>query len=150
MFGILSKTLFLLLFFNIIRITSFGLHAKKSSYCLIESIFFFVFIPLIIKNLKISFVWRTIIGGINIILIYIFSPADTHKRPIINKKRRKIYKYLSTTTSITYLVISLITNNYYIQNCCIFSLIIENILISPITYKITNEQYNNYKKYLVN
>lgn len=148
--GILPKTILLLLFFNIIRITSFGLHAKKSINCLIESIIFFVIVPLLIRNLNITFNVRVIIGIINIIHIFIFSPADTRKRPIINKKRRYIYKFLSTIISIIYFIISLTTKNYYIQNCCIFALTIENFLISPITYKLTNETFNNYKKYLIN
>lgn len=148
--GILPYTILLLIFFNLIRITAFGLHAKKSIYCLLESIAFFVIIPIIIKNLEINFIIRIIVGTINIILIFIFSPADTFKRPLINKKRRCIYKYISTTTSIIYLIISLIIKDTYIQNCCIFSLIIENILILPITYKLTNEPYSNYKKFIVN
>ena len=90
---------------------------------------------------------KIIIGIIFTIGILLFSPADTKKRPIINKKRRKIYKILSTIISIIYVILSVIIKNNYIENCLIFSIILQNILISPITYKIFNLPYNNYKEY---
>ena len=78
----------------------------------------------------------------------LYSPADTKKRPIVNKKRRKIYKILSTIISISYVTLSIIIKNSYIENCLIFSIILQNILISPITYKIFKLPYNNYKEYI--
>ena len=81
-------------------------------------------------------------------LIYIYSPADTKKRPIVNPIRRKVYKYLSTLIAIIFVIISFFIKNYYIENSLIFALIIQNILISPLTYKIFNEPYNNYINYL--
>ena len=148
--GITKHTLILLFFFNIIRLTSFGIHAKKSWICLVSSIGLFIGIPLIIKHFKINLVLKVILGIINILLIYIYSPADTKKRPIVSPKRRKVYKYLSTLIAITFVILSLIINNYYIQNSLIFALIIQNILISPLTYKIFKEPYNNYINYLKN
>lgn len=146
--GITKHTLILLFFFNIIRLTSFGIHAKKSWICLVSSIGLFIGIPLIIKHFKINLVLKVILGIINILLIYIYSPADTKKRPIVNPTRRKVYKYLSTLIAIIFVIISFFIKNYYIQNSLIFALIIQNILISPLTYKIFNEPYNNYINYL--
>ena len=148
--NITKQTLILLFFFNIIRLTSFGIHAKKSWICLVSSITLFIGIPLIINMFKINFYIRVILGIINVILIYMYSPADTKKRPIVSPKRRKVYKYLSTLIAITFVILSLIINNYYIQNSLIFALIIQNILISPLTYKIFKEPYNNYINYLKN
>ena len=146
--NITKQTLILLFFFNIIRLTSFGIHAKKSWMCLVSSITFFIGIPLIIKLFKINLIIKIILGIINIVLIYMYSPADTKKRPIVSPKRRKVYKYLSTLIAIIFVILSLIINNYYIQNSLIFALIIQNILISPLTYKIFKEPYNNYINYL--
>ena len=146
--GITKHTLILLFFFNIIRLTSFGIHAKKSWICLVSSIGLFIGIPLIIKHFKINLVLKVILGIINILLIYIYSPADTKKRPIVNPIRRKVYKYLSTLIAIIFVIISFFIKNYYIENSLIFALIIQNILISPLTYKIFNEPYNNYINYL--
>lgn len=146
--NIVKETFILLLFFNLIRLTSFGIHAKKSWICLITSIILFIGVPLLIVNIKINYILKLIIGIINIIFIYLNSPADTKKRPIINKKRRTIYKYISTLTAIIYTILSFVIKYNYIVNSLIFSLIIQNILISPITYKIFNEPYNNYIEYL--
>ena len=146
--GITKHTLILLFFFNIIRLTSFGIHAKKSWICLVSSICLFIVIPLIINHFKINLVLKVILGIINILLIYIYSPADTKKRPIVNPTRRKVYKYLSTLIAIIFVIISFFIKNYYIQNSLIFALIIQNILISPLTYKIFIEPYNNYINYL--
>ena len=85
---------------------------------------------------------------INILLIYKWSPADTEKRPIVSKKRREIYKTLSTIIAITFSFISILISNQFISNCLLFSLILENLLISPITYKLFKLPYNNYITYL--
>lgn len=146
--NIVKETFILLLLFNLIRLTSFGIHAKKSWICLITSIVLFIGVPLLIINIKINYILKVIIGIINIIFIYLNSPADTKKRPIINKKRRAIYKYISTLTAIIYTILSFVIKDNYIVNSLIFSLIIQNILISPITYKIFNEPYNNYIEHL--
>lgn len=146
--NIVKETFILLLCFNLIRLTSFGIHAKKSWICLITSIILFIGVPLLIVNIKINYILKLIIGMINITFIYLNSPADTKKRPIINKKRRAIYKYISTLTAIIYTILSFVIKDNYIVGSLIFSLIIQNILISPITYKIFKEPYNNYIKYL--
>ena len=76
------------------------------------------------------------------------SPADNKKRPIVNPTRRLTYKIISTIIAITYVILSIVISNNYIVNCFIFGLIIQNILISPITYKVFKQPYNNYKEFL--
>ena len=146
--NIVKETFILLLCFNLIRLTSFGIHAKKSWICLITSIILFIGIPLLITNIQISNILKVIIGIINIVFIYLNSPADTKKRPIVSKKRRAVYKYISTLTAIIYTILSFVIKDNYIVNSLISALIIQNILISKVTYKIFNEPYNNYLKYL--
>lgn len=146
--GILKEYLIFLFIYNIIRTTSFGLHATKSWICLLSSTIIFIGIPIIIKTIEIEKNYIILIGIIATIGIYIFSPADTHKRPIVNKKRRMVYKILSTIISITYVVLSISIKNNYISNSLLFSILLQNILISPITYKIFKLPYNNYKTYI--
>lgn len=146
--NIVKETFILLLCFNLIRLTSFGIHAKKSWICLITSIILFIGIPLLITNIQISNILKVIIGIINIVFIYLNSPADTKKRPIVSKKRRAVYKYISTLTAIIYTILSFVIKDNYIVNSLISALIIQNILITKVTYKIFNEPYNNYLKYL--
>ena len=76
------------------------------------------------------------------------SPADTKKRPIVNKKRRKVYKILSTVLTTIFFIIAILTKNNFISNCLIFSIIMQNCMISPTVYKIFKLPYNNYITFL--
>lgn len=144
--NIFKEVILFLLIFNVIRTFAFGIHATKSSICLISSTLIFIGLPYILMYIELNNIIKLLLGVILIIYIFLYSPADTYKRPIINKKRRYFFKYLSTLISIIYIIISLITNNF-ISNCFLFSILLECIFISPITYKIFNLPYNNYLKY---
>ena len=130
--------------------TSFGLHAKKSWVCLLSSTTIFVFVPFISLHIMIPIYLKVIIGIILIGLIYKNAPADTHKRPIVNYKRRMIYKYCSTFIAIIYIYCSILINNNFFSNCFIFTLLVQAIIISPLVYKIFKLPYNNYLTYLAN
>lgn len=147
--GIFKEVLLLILIFNGIRLTSFGVHAKRSIDCLISSIMFFLIFPILCIKLTIPLFIKQILFIPLVILIGIFAPADTEKRPLKNKKKRTIYKVLSIIISIIYMSLSLIIKDNTLSNCFIFALIIQIIVILPITYKIFGVSYNNYKKYEV-
>lgn len=144
---VFKEMMIFLLLFNIIRIFAFGLHATKSYICLIVSSLAFLVIPYISNIIVIPAELKIFIGILLTILIFKNSPADTHKRPIISKKRRLFFKITSTIISCSYVILSLHSSNF-ISNCLLFSLLLENIFISPITYKMFNLPYNNYKNYL--
>lgn len=146
--GIFKEVLIFLLLFNIIRLTAFGLHATKSWICLVSSTIMFIGLPLVCKNLNINIYLKIIICAINIVLIYKNAPADTYKRPIVNKTRRLIYKTLSTGTSIVFSFIAILIDNNFISNSLIFACILENCLISPYVYMLFRLPYNNYVTYL--
>jgi len=146
-FNIWKETLLFIFFFNILRATAFGIHASKGIYCWISSILFFLLIPWICKNYTFNILFYIILSIICIISFVIFAPADTVKRPIINKIKRKRFKYITILTSIIYTVLIFIVNNNIIKNTLIFSIILQSILILPITYKIFKLPYNNYKNY---
>ena len=146
--GIFKELIIFLMIYNIMRSPSFGIHASKSWICLLTSTIAFIGIPLLMKTTTLNFITKIIIGIISIIGITLFSPADTHKRPIVNKKRRKIYKTLSFIISTTYIILSIIIKDNYISNSFFYATILQNILISPITYKLFNMPYDNYKTYI--
>lgn len=148
--GIFKEYLILILLFNGIRLFSFGVHAKKSSHCLISSLLFFITFPIICRYAVIPIIYKKILFLPLIILIGIFSPADTEKRPLKRKNRRLIYKVLSIIIATIYMTLSLIIKDNTLSNCLIFSIIIQIVIILPITYKIFGVPYNNYKKYEVN
>ena len=146
--GLLKELLIFLIIYNIMRAPSFGLHASKSWICLLTSTITFIGLPLIMKTTQLPLIIKIIVGIISVIGIALFSPADTHKRPIINKKRRRTYKILSTLIATTYIILSIIIKNNYISNSFFYATILQNIIISPITYKIFKMPYNNYKTYI--
>lgn len=145
--GILKETILLLLLFNILRITAFGLHASKSIYCWISSSIAFIGIPFICKNITFSNITYIILPIICLLCFILYAPADTVKRPLINQKKRKIYKFFSITLCIIYLIMIIILKNILFKNLLMFSLILESILILPITYKVFKLPYKNYLNY---
>lgn len=147
--GIWKETLLLILIFNGIRLTAFGVHAKRSIDCLISSTLFFILFPLICIKLTIPLIVKVILFIPLTVLIGIFAPADTEKRPLINKKKRKIYKILSIIISIIYMTIAIVIKDNTLSNCFIFAIVIQIIIMLPITYKIFGVSYNNYKTYEV-
>ena len=147
--GIWTETLLLIFIFNGIRLTAFGIHAKRSIDCLISSTLFFILFPIICIKFSIPLIVKVILFIPLTVLIGIFAPADTEKRPLINKKKRKIYKMLSIMISIIYMTIAIVIKDNTLSNCFIFAIVIQIIIMLPITYKIFGVSYNNYKTYEV-
>ena len=57
--GIWKETLLLILIFNGIRLTAFGVHAKKSIDCLISSTLFFILFPILCIKCKSNSIYTT-------------------------------------------------------------------------------------------
>lgn len=148
--GILKEYLILLITFNGIRLFGFGVHAKKSIHCLISSLLFFILFPVLCKYLYIPIYIKKIITIPIIILIGILAPADTEKRPLKNKNKRFLYKYLTIIIASIYMYLSVNIDNNTISNSFMFAIIIQIIIMLPITYKMFGVSYNNYKKFEVN
>lgn len=147
--GIIKEMIIYMIIYNIIRTTSYGLHATKSWICLLTSTILFIGIPYLAIYLNIPLYFKYIIGLLCIMLIFKNSPADTYKRPIVSKKRRIKLKLLSTIISIMYCILAIIISNNFLSNCFILSLVMQNGMISPTIYKIFKLPYNNYKNYIL-
>lgn len=145
--GIFKEVIIFTLTYSLIRMFSFGLHATKSWICLISSLIIFLSIPYICLIIKLPIFIKSIIGIICILFILKNSPADTYKRPIINKKRRERYKFLSTIISIIMIITALYINNNFLSNALVFSNVVQIFMISPIIYRLFKLPYNNYKRY---
>lgn len=148
--GIFKNVVLLLIFYNIIRFTAFGLHAKKSWHCLLISSTLFIGGVYICEYLYLPFIVKIILSLTCILLVAKFAPADTEKRPLINKKRRKKYKILSVLSSGIFAILIVIFNEKIISNYLLFGLIWATLMILPISYKLFNLPYNNYKNYKIN
>ena len=147
MLGVAKELLLLLIAFNFIRLFAFGMHADKSWICLLFSGLLFLSGAVLAKNIVINKPILYILYLISFILVAIYAPADTVKRPLIKKKKRIRFKILSVIVVICYFIITLLITNNLIINVLIFGLIIECILISPFTYKAFKMPYRNYKNY---
>ncbi len=148
--GILKEYLILLIIYNGIRLFGFGVHAKKSFHCLISSLLFFILFPILCKELYIPIYIKKILVIPLISLIGILAPSDTEKRPLKNKNKRLLYKCLTIIVAAIYMGLSINIENNTISNSFMFAIIIQIIIMLPITYKIFGVSYNNYKKFEVN
>lgn len=145
--GIFKEMILLLLTYNVIRSQAFGIHASKSIYCLISSLVMFIGGALICKYCVIPFEIMVSIAIFCNVCLLLYAPADTHKRPLVNVKKRKRFKFVSFTFGIVYTILIILFRDYSIVNYLLFGMIEAIIMILPITYKIFNLPYNNYKNY---
>lgn len=145
--GVFKEMIILLIFFNILRNTGFGMHASKSYICLISSSLVFLFLPVIAKYITLSLYEKSILSIISILLIYKNTPADTIKRPLINKQKREKFKFITTIKCITMCFCTLFIKYEYINNLLIIAIYIEVFLTSPLMYKLFHLTYNNYLNY---
>ena len=137
-----------MLFYGLLRLTGFGVHAQKSIHCWISSIIIFVLIPILIKYVEITNYILYPLLLISFIVLMIYAPADTPKRPLINKKKRNIYNILTIFISFIYIIAILyVRNNNIIINTLFYSMLLEGFLVAPYTYKLFGVPYKNYKNY---
>ena len=85
-----------------------------------------------------------------LVIISLYAPADTIKRPLIKRNKRIKFKILSIMVVIIYFILTLVLKNNLLINSLIFGLLIECILINPITYKVFKMPYKNYITYNLN
>ncbi len=143
----INQTLLFLLFYAGIRTFSYGLHAKSNLACWITTIIIYNIIPYFIKNINFPIYMSYIALIVALISMILWAPADTPKKPLIRKKNRKKCKIISIIVVIIYTIIIFMINNTMITNSITYALIIQSIVINPLTYKITKTQFNNYKYY---
>lgn len=146
--NIFKEFLLLVLFFGILKANAHGLHAKKSWQCWVSSIIIFIFIPFLIKHIVIHIYFKIVICLSSLILLTIYSPADTEKKPIINKTKKIILKLFTVCISVIYIILIFLPNKNIITNALLFSLILQTVIVLPLSYKIFGLKYNNYELYL--
>ena len=146
--GIFKETVVVLILFNLIRYPAFGFHADKSRTCLIFSILVFIGIPLIMLHTTYEMPIKILLSMFCLLGFCCFAPADTPKRPLSNAKKRKIRKIVSIVLAILYILGILFIPNAMISDLLLTALIIETIMINPMTYRLFHQSFNNYKFYI--
>lgn len=145
--GIFKELLIIVLLYNFLRMFSFGAHANDSLSCLIGSTVIFIGITHLCTFVTIPKTIKIIVILLCFILFFKYSPADTKKRPIVDPKRRKVYKFLSLFVIIIYGSIVIISNNFFLTNAITSATIIQAFFISPLSYQLLKQPYNNYLRW---
>lgn len=146
--GIFKESLWFLLFFNGLRTTAFGIHASKSWMCWLSSILLFIGIPYFCIYVPIPEMVQYIIIILSILCFLLYAPSDTKKRPLVRKHRRIKFKILTLLVAGIYLIIFFNTNSVFIKNAIIFSMVLESVLVHPLTYGVFHLPYKNYERYV--
>lgn len=147
--GLFKEYIWFVLLYTPIRSVSFGWHANTTKECWVVSILAFILIPYTFSIITINRITKIILLTFSIFIFALYSPADTKKRPIVNKKRRLMFKVASLIITLVYCCYSFKHSNL-ISNLMIASLIYQSLLINPLIYKITHQEFNNYKTYNLN
>lgn len=145
---LLKETLLLCICFNILRFSGFGIHASKSWMCWLSSSIIFLFIPYLCSNIILPSEVLLVTALLCEVNFLLFAPADTKKRPLINKKKRVKWKICTVISGLVFIYFILISQNSLIQNTLLSAMLIEGAMINPIVYKIFHLPYNNYKGYV--
>ncbi len=144
-FNFFKETVLVIISVYFIRKYSYGIHMNKIYKCYILTILILFIIPYFFINIDLSIIARIMLHIFSFISIILWCPADTKNRPLINKNKRELLKFKTACIALIYTYISLKFNHIIIKNTLTYSLIIESLLINPLTYKLFNIPYNNYK-----
>ena len=147
--GIFKEAIMVLVFFNFLRMFAFGIHAKESWQCWISSSILFIGIPYICIYANFDSIIHYSIIAISLLTYLLYAPADTVKRPLIRKHRRTKFKILTILVSIIYIFIFMNTNDLFIHNVVTATMLLEAVLIHPLTYRMFNLPYKNYERYVI-
>lgn len=147
--NVFFEMIIMLVVFNILRSTGFGIHAKRSIDCWISSIIIFLLFPWLSKTIVIPIWLHIALSMIFLTIICLYAPADTIKHPLINKRKRMLYKIITIMNTLILLTFSFFTSKT-ITNLIIFGVLTEVLLINPLTYKVCGLPYRNYKNYGLN
>ncbi len=146
--GIFKEAVIVLLFFNFLRMFAFGIHAKKSWQCWISSSIMFIGIPYLCIYTELSNIYYYILIGFSVLNFLLYAPADTVKRPLVKKHRRIKFKVLTLIVSLIYIILFFNTNDIFIKNTIVYTMLLEVVLIHPLTYRVFKLPYKNYERYV--
>ena len=147
--GLFKEYIWFVLLYTPIRSVSFGWHANTTKQCWVVSILAFILIPYTFSIITINRITNNLLLIFSIFIFALYSPADTKKRPIVNKKRRLMFKVVSLIIILVYSYYAL-NNSNLISNLMLASLLYQSMLINPLIYKISHQEFNNFKAYNLN
>ena len=145
-FKSLMEVVLIFIFYGLLRTFIHGVHGNSNILCWIITLSSYSISIFIIKTFEIIFPIKITICTISLISFILWAPSDTKYRPLLNKKKRMIFKYISIIISLLYSLI-IITTEFKYSNCILVALCLSSIAINPISYKLLGLERNNYKTY---
>ncbi len=145
--GLLRYTLYTLIIFGFLRRFVGGIHARKSITCLISTGFIILGAIYISLAYSLTIIVKVFICIVVVCIFFKYAPSDTEEKPYLDRNVRQNLKIKSILIAIVYFFLSIYIKSLFFSNIFMYILLIEAILICPITYKILNRRYNNYEYY---
>ena len=146
--GLFKELMLFMILYTPLRGLGFGFHANSSIECWLISVPCFIIIPFLAKTLSIPLYIIHIIILFSVISFLFFAPADSHKKPLINTRKRLIDKTILIVIGLIYLFLTIFIKNTLIINTLMFASLWQAICVNPLIYKLFNQPFNNYKTYL--
>ncbi|WP_245237557.1 accessory gene regulator B family protein [Paenibacillus ihuae] len=148
LFHLLWQTLIMHGAYFAIRKTAFGLHASSSMICSLISVAMFVGIPYLCDHyIMMNNLEAGLIGLFSTLLLYRYAPADTDKFPLLGKERREKLRKTTTKSRLLIVLTALLIPSPTIKALLLMGILLQVLMILPITYKLLKRSYNNYENY---
>lgn len=138
LFGITKYVLLSIVSFGLLRTFAGGIHLKSSFGCLIGIIFIYFSAVYISLYLSFSLMFIYILFLCEIILIFLYAPADIAEKPILSKTQSKKLKRYSIYTILLFFIMAIYVPSHIVRNIIAISTFIECVTLTPLLYKITN------------
>lgn len=136
--GIFNEFIIFFILYSLLRSVGFGAHAKSNIRCWIYSTLLLLGIPTLFTYITINNTIKYILWIIFFINFMIFAPADTKKRPMINKRRKLKFKFVELVISFIYLFLIIRFEN--ISNLILGAMFLEGLLVNPLGYIVMGEE----------
>jgi accessory gene regulator B len=145
--GVLPQTIFVMLGFNALRQTAFGVHALTNIGCILSSIVLFVLAPFLLRGFEATPLMIAIVFAFILAAMCLYAPADTKARPLVNAKQRKRFKKISIAICLVLAVVLMLSPFREINLVVMLGATYSAVFVLPITYKLLKREVNNYERY---
>lgn len=127
--------------FGALRTFASGVHATREWTCLPASALFFFGIVYSGMIVDLNIYSVSAIFALCFAAVLRYAPADTEEKPIVSRKLRNKLKVQSCFAVIALYLASAYNLGTSISSIITFAVIVETVLILPVTYKLTGSKY---------
>lgn len=139
--GIFKYAVISYICFGSLRTFAGGIHAERGIACILSSMIA-IYSPVFLSS-YLNRSHNIILFIITFVIIALYAPSDTKKKPIKSYKLRSDLKTESIIVVITVFVSSIFLPDH-VSTIMITSMFIESLLVLPVTYKIFGKERSSY------